>query len=290
MFVTILVAELPSTTSGFYSNQLRKEPLDAFDAAAKQLWPCIGWCVGTWDPHPANQERPGSPGRNDAPVCRQPANFTSKQDGYKSKALWSSISHAQKHVHSVLCTPYGQLSFPGLNPTPSWSSDPLESICLHDGCLTDGAGPFIDTRGSCIGWADCGIPRQAWLLGLFAARFPRAPKAIVCRRAFASRNHQEPRKCWRICLAWLVACLENLVIASTMTSSENTSSEKRVDADATPKKLCSSSLNPGIQIHLKHLTLRIGLQCFDRPWLMTSASYSSGKLAPFITSLKQACS
>mmetsp|Transcript_74455 Transcript_74455/g.164457 ORF Transcript_74455/g.164457 Transcript_74455/m.164457 type:complete len:271 (-) Transcript_74455:564-1376(-) len=36
----------------------------------------------------------------------------------------------------------------------------------------------------------------AWLLGLFAARFPRAPKAIVCRRA----------------------CLENLVIASTMTS------------------------------------------------------------------------
>lgn len=37
MFVTILVAELPSTSSGFYSNQLRKEPLDAFDAAANQL-------------------------------------------------------------------------------------------------------------------------------------------------------------------------------------------------------------------------------------------------------------
>jgi hypothetical protein len=37
MFVTILVAELPATSSGFYSNQLRKEPLDAFDAAAKQL-------------------------------------------------------------------------------------------------------------------------------------------------------------------------------------------------------------------------------------------------------------
>ena len=147
-------------------------------------------------------------------------------------------------------------SFWGLNPPSHWSSDPLKSICLHNSCLTDGAGPFIDTYR--YPWQ---LHWLSWLrhtatglvVGVVCGEISQSTESHCLQASLCKQELKNHRMCqilmlwcWWIYLAWLLACLENLFIASTMTSSENTSSKKRFES--TPKKSCSSSLNPSFPL------------------------------------------